>query len=317
LGKIAVPQTDGREHFRLPGAHDLVGDFTQRAAGIGRSYRSRDNHSRWRMSPHCLNGSFHRRPRRKPIVDERHDSRPKIDGVAVLSVCALSPIELDLFRLSDGINDTLGDPIPVHDLVVEHANPTRCDCPHRQFGVPGHAEFADEEDIQRCAEPPGDFEGNGNTPAREAEDHDVVSACVLLKKLSQLRSGFAPIGKRLNVSEHRSTSRNLDGSVTSLPTLVLAHHLGRTQRMSAERILQRLPAIALHLERGYVDCIHIEEVTVHAVARGWTRAAVTRSSKAVAERLAFRYTKVTIASGNVERKPVGEHPLRRVRVVND
>ncbi len=64
---------------------------------------------------------------------------------------------------------------------------------HREFLVPGDAEFAHYEDIQRCIKTNGNFIGDGNAPARESENQNIPMIRVLKKFFRQNAAGFHPI----------------------------------------------------------------------------------------------------------------------------
>ena len=68
------------------------------------------------------------------------------------------------------------------DVVVEDAHAALADRPHAELLVPGRAELAHDDHVERCAEGAGDLGGDGHAAARQAEHDDVVAAKVVERR---------------------------------------------------------------------------------------------------------------------------------------
>jgi hypothetical protein len=91
---------------------------------------------------------------------------------SVAAIDALAPCQFLLLPSGDSVNHVIRNAKPPHYLIVEHAHTTRCYRTHREFFVPGDAQFAHEEDIQRSAERAGYFIGDRYSTAGQCEnDH--------------------------------------------------------------------------------------------------------------------------------------------------
>lgn len=73
----------------------------------------------------------------------------------------------------------LGDPGGTHHLVVDHADAAFTDGSHARFRLEGHAEFAHQADVQRCAEGAGDLCGDRDPSAGQPQHHYVGTLEVL------------------------------------------------------------------------------------------------------------------------------------------
>jgi hypothetical protein len=67
------------------------------------------------------------------------------------------------------------------DVVVQHYDSAAGDRPHRELFVPGRAELANDEDIERRLQRGCDLEGNGNAASRQGENEQIVPSPVVLE----------------------------------------------------------------------------------------------------------------------------------------
>ena len=77
--------------------------------------------------------------------------------------------------------------------MIEDADAAGGDGPHRQLAMTGHAQFADEEDVELGPEGLGHLERDRHASPREPEHHDIVAIHVALELPGQLSSRVAPV----------------------------------------------------------------------------------------------------------------------------
>lgn len=87
-----------------------------------------------------------------------------------------APLELLLLSSCDRIHDALFEPQPDHRLFIEDADATTRDSAEGEFAVPGNAELAHDEHVERCAQCPRYLVGHRDAAARKAEHDDVGPA---------------------------------------------------------------------------------------------------------------------------------------------
>jgi hypothetical protein len=82
-------------------------------------------------------------------------------------------------------------------VFVKNADATGCDCAHGEFFVPGHAELAHNENIERNAEPLRDFERNRHAAAWKSENNDVIASSVARQFFRQLPTSVGSVPKKV------------------------------------------------------------------------------------------------------------------------
>ena len=102
--------------------------------------------------------------------------------------------ELGPFLGLDGCELVTGGADGADDLVAHDADAAFADRPHRQLLVPGRAELADHDHVERRTERVGDLAGDGDTTPGQAEHHDVGSP-EALQLMGQLPARLHPIGE--------------------------------------------------------------------------------------------------------------------------
>jgi hypothetical protein len=110
----------------------------------------------------------------KAVVHQNENALPQIGGMADAEG-AFALLQFELLAGDGGVNDVLGDAKGMDDVVVKEADAAGGDGAHGEFLVAGHAQFADDEDIERRMEAARDFEGDRDAAAGKAE-HDEVGS---------------------------------------------------------------------------------------------------------------------------------------------
>jgi hypothetical protein len=85
----------------------------------------------------------------------------------------------------------------IDDVFVQNADAAGCDCAHGEFFVPGHAEFAHNENIERNAEPLCYFERNRHAATRKSENDDVVASSVAQQFFRKLPTCVGSVPKKV------------------------------------------------------------------------------------------------------------------------
>jgi len=195
LAEVFVPESDGVERLGRHGTHDFVGLAQQRRARVARRDRHGDDDAR-----RVTGGErFHRRPHRRAggqaVIDEDHGAAGEIRIRAVAPVRALAPVQFREFPCRDAIDRAVVERQPADDVVVDHAHAAARDGAHGEFLVARHAEFADDEYVERRAERPGDLGGDRHAAARQAENDHVVAVSVLAQMAGKHPAGLAAIAE--------------------------------------------------------------------------------------------------------------------------
>ena len=94
--------------------------------------------------------------------------RPRTWRGPVVAIVAFAPTQFLALADRDLIDNGGADTQAAHHSLVEQANPTRGDGPHRQLFVSRHSEFANQEDVERCSQGLGDLKGDRHPSARSA-----------------------------------------------------------------------------------------------------------------------------------------------------
>ena len=123
----------------------------------------------------CLrpaDGGDHGRAGRKSVVDQQNGSAAKVEW-RMLSVQV--PVETCSLRLRL-LNDD-GQPLGSETVRGAHVDPvTGRDRSDAVLALEGMADLLHRNDIERCAERPGDLGSDLDTAPREADDDDIAAA---------------------------------------------------------------------------------------------------------------------------------------------
>ncbi|MUL64519.1 hypothetical protein BOO86_08605 [Mycobacterium sp. CBMA 234] len=87
------------------------------------------------------------------------------------------------------------NPECANHILIDDDVPVTGQRTHGVFLVAGHAQFADDERIQRRAESGRDFGSDRDPAAGQAEHHDVASAAVCRQQISQDAPRFRAVTK--------------------------------------------------------------------------------------------------------------------------
>ena len=208
LTKVRVPLTDGVERLGSLDADHLVsfalelrngvawcdGDCEQRAA---RALRLRDSER-----------GASRTPGGQAVVD--HDDRPPRQGDRRPAApeqlrAALGFRPLAALDRRDLLGREAGES---YDFLVEDAHAALTDRAHRELRLERDTEFADDDDVQRRAQRPGDLGRDGNAPSRQS-DHDAVLVPEVRHCLGEPPAGLDPVPEAgpAAVHDERRTTR--------------------------------------------------------------------------------------------------------------
>ena len=83
----------------------------------------------------------------------------------------------------------------LHDIVIEYTDSAHGDGAHRQFFLAGHAQLADEKNIQRGAQSLGHFVTDRHASAGKRENDYIRSTLVRCKFFGKLLTGLSPVSE--------------------------------------------------------------------------------------------------------------------------
>ena len=92
----------------------------------------------------------------------------------------------------DGLQLGVTDPGMGQHTFLQHAGTALPDRAHGKLRLIGKSQFPHHDHVQRSIKGGGDFEGHRDAPARQAQDHDVLSPQVR-EAAAQLPAGVDPV----------------------------------------------------------------------------------------------------------------------------
>ena len=119
-------------------------------------------------------------------------------GDSRLELVTFAPLDRgELARLEPNVGD---------DVVVQHARALLADRAHRELGLPGHAELAHDEHVERSTERDRDRRGDRDAAAGEPE-HDRIGRVDVDQTGGESPACVSPVGEVL----HEMTGRRVRG----------------------------------------------------------------------------------------------------------
>ena len=97
------------------------------------------------------------------------------------------------FPLDDFIQNSPRNVTHLEHGIIEETNAAAGHRPQGQFLMAGHAQFSDEENIQRRPQPRGHLVGNRHAPARQPQDNQPAPPRVTLQLRGQAAPGFPAV----------------------------------------------------------------------------------------------------------------------------
>jgi hypothetical protein len=128
---------------------------------------------------------------RNAVVDDDRDTVFDAEASSATEIEPSPPFDFGEFSLAHGLEVAFVHPREPDDILIAD-NDVRIainDGAHRQFRLPGHADFAHEHKIDGRAKRRRDLGGNGNPAARQSQQHGML-AFVLCEPRGQLPSGI-------------------------------------------------------------------------------------------------------------------------------
>src|SRR5438445_775911 len=176
LREARVPRAEREKRFRRPCADNLVRVLAQRLARFGRRDGNSDDDLRRFLHAQRFDGSAHRRAGRYAVIHE--DDRLTFDGMSRpgAAIQPLAAVELLLLVRRNLCDRFRRNSERLHDLFVQNLNSAARDRTHRQLGLRGKSELADDEDVEGRLQLACDLETDGNAAPRQCEDDHVVPA---------------------------------------------------------------------------------------------------------------------------------------------
>ncbi len=104
----------------------------------------------------------------------------EIDQRPALSILLLAPLQFREFLACNCVDMIRSNAVPADRSVIQNANAAGRDRSNREFGLSGHAQFADDEDIQWSVERLGDFERDRHAASWERQHDHVALATIRL-----------------------------------------------------------------------------------------------------------------------------------------
>jgi hypothetical protein len=178
-------------------AKDIVDLVPDLAASGGSAHGDSDNNFCRALLTQRGSGGPHRRSSGKSVIDQNHRSPTQIWRRPPGAISMFPPFQFLAFDRADHLYDRLRIRKHVENVFVQNADATGCDCAHGEFFVPGHAELAHNENIERNAEPLRYFERNRHPAARKSENDDVVASSVAQQFFRKLPTRVGSVPKKV------------------------------------------------------------------------------------------------------------------------
>ncbi len=157
-----------RRHLQ---ADHFVGlGFEQRTRLTGRD-RCGDHDPRRPQRPRRSDSGPHRRTGGDAVVDEDRRATRETQWWPTTTVGAFAAIHFGTFALGDSLELTRGMGNECEQFLVANDHASGADRAHREFGLSGHADLADHQYVQRCAQGSGHLDRHRHAAARQPE-HD-------------------------------------------------------------------------------------------------------------------------------------------------
>jgi hypothetical protein len=195
LAEVAVPEPDGLERLGHGWTDDPIGQPRQPVARLPRADGHGDDDLRRRARAQRDDGRLHRCARCQAVVDQDHGAALDRRRAPAGAVARVVPIDLEPLacgHLRDGCAREAQAP---HEVVVQHLGAVFGDRAEGQLLVPGHAELAHEEDVERRVERARHLSGDGHAAAGQGEHQRIAASRVLAQRVRQHPARVGAVGK--------------------------------------------------------------------------------------------------------------------------
>ena len=182
---------DGGEVVRGCEADELIG-LGQGAERIGGCDRDSQHHPRGSELARYPAGDPRGGTGGDAVVDDDCDPPGQVLAQPSLPEAGHTVLQHGAFVVFDGLQFGLADPGMGKDVVFEYPDPALADRTHGQLRLVGKAQLPHHNHVQRRVEGGGNFEGDRDAAAGQAQDHEVLPAQAG-EPPSQLPSGVDPV----------------------------------------------------------------------------------------------------------------------------
>ena len=134
----------------------------------------------------------------KAVVHEDDRAATHVGGRAMTAIDTLATRELLLLPAGQRVDHAVGDAQGLHDFLIEDAHAARGDGAERVLLVPGDAQLAYDEDVQRRPQRARHFRGDGHAATRQREHQHVRALGVRAELSGEETTGFTAIAKALS-----------------------------------------------------------------------------------------------------------------------
>jgi hypothetical protein len=138
---------------------------------------------------------MHRRSRRQAVVNKDHRATANGWRVSGAPVFAIAPVQLQSLAHGHLLNDRLRYAEVADHILAQYLDSPRSDRAHCELRMARHAKLANEEDIKRDEQFRRDFVPDGYAAARQCQENDVGSTCVLAQVGREMAPGVGAIQK--------------------------------------------------------------------------------------------------------------------------
>ena len=172
-------------------ADHLVG-LGQAAEGVGGGHRNRQDDPRGAELPGDPAGDPGRGSGGDPVVDDHGDAPGEVLPGPALPEPDHPVLQHGAFVVLDSLQLRVADPGMGQHAFFQHAGAALPDGAHGKLGLVGKSQLPHHDHVQRRVEGGGDFEGDRDAAAGQAQDHDVL-APQFREPPSQLPAGVDPV----------------------------------------------------------------------------------------------------------------------------
>src|SRR5579871_1629044 len=153
LLEVLVVEADGVKRLGRREADNPIDDRAQSGARAGSGDGDPNDDRAGASRADGRRGSPHRRTGSEPVVDENYEPAGELRIRTRVAVGRFAPAQLTDLAVNHRVQRCSIDPEPMDELLVEDARAVAGERAHRELLMPRYAQFTDDVDVERHAEP--------------------------------------------------------------------------------------------------------------------------------------------------------------------
>src|SRR3954468_16754894 len=194
---MAVPNSDGHERVRSSGANQFIHQLVHFGARLRSSDRDGGHDPGRALLAQCLYSRFHGGTRREAVINQDDNLSSDFQMRAAGAIKPFTPSELLVFFGGHALDNALSNSQRMDDISINYLHSAGGNGTHGQLLMAGHAEFSDDEDIERGVEFSGHLNAHSDAAAWKSEDNYFAPIRIMLQIRCQHLAGLGSIVKRI------------------------------------------------------------------------------------------------------------------------